>query len=88
MNGALTLHRSVLWVGRHAKTAMIASYDLDGTPLESHFHFRDEEAGRSSVAGLAVDADHRVWVAVQLPTRGSVVYQPFSQKVLFLFLLF
>lgn len=80
MNGALTLHRSVLWVGRHAKTAMIASYDLDGTPLESHFHFRDEEAGRSSVAGLAVDADHRVWVADQAAGKLRA-FTPFGVEV-------
>lgn len=63
MHGSLALHQGVLYVGRCAKTARVAAYDLDGHRLESGFTFRDEDAGRSMAAGLAVDEDHRVWVA-------------------------
>lgn len=62
-HGSLALRQGVLYVGRHAKTAWVAAYDLDGRPLGTCFSFRDERAGRSSVTGLAVDDDHRVWVA-------------------------
>lgn len=63
MQGGLTFHAGVLWVGRHALTAEVASYDLDGRPLETSFKFRDERVGRSSVLGLDVDSDRRIWVA-------------------------
>lgn len=63
MHGSLALHQGVLYVGRHAKTAWVATYDLDGHALQTSFAFRDEHVGRSSVGGLDVDADHRVWVA-------------------------
>jgi len=57
------LKKGVLYVGRHAKTATISSFDLDGHPLETQFSFRDYEGGRSSAAGLAIDDDYRIWVA-------------------------
>lgn len=63
MHGSLALHRGVVYVGRCAKTAWVATYDLDGHRLEGGFAFRDAVSGRSSAAGLAVDADRRVWVA-------------------------
>jgi hypothetical protein len=63
MHGALALSAGVLYVGRSAKTATVQAHDLDGRALGTCFEFRDEERGRSSVAGLDVDADHRVWVA-------------------------
>lgn len=63
MQGCLRLHSGVLYVGRHALTAEVASYDLDGRPLETRFRFRDEAVGRSSADGLDVDADRRIWVA-------------------------
>jgi len=63
MQGSLCLKNGVLYVGRHAKTASVASYDLDGHALETRFTFRDEGTGRSSASGLSVDDDHRIWVA-------------------------
>lgn len=63
MHGSLAHHNGVLYVGRHAKTAWVRAFDLDGRPLETSFSFRDEAAGRSSVDALAVDEDHRLWVA-------------------------
>jgi len=62
VQGSLCFRNGVLYVGRHAKTAQVASYDLDGHRLETSFSFR-EEGGSSSASGLAVDDDHRVWVA-------------------------
>ena len=63
MNGSLALHRSLLYVGRHDKTARVRVYDLDGHERVEGFAFRDEGVGRSEVRGLAVDDDRRVWVA-------------------------
>lgn len=63
MSGRLALARRVLWVGRHAGAAHLRPYDLDGRALAAGFSFRDEEAGGSSVDGLAVDADRGLWVA-------------------------
>jgi len=50
-------------VGRSAKTATVQAFDLDGRALGPSITFRDPARGRSSVAGLDVDADRRVWVA-------------------------
>ena len=63
MQGSLRLHAGVLYVGRHAMTAEVTSHDLDGRALETRFSFRDEAAGRSSVDGIDVDADRRLWIA-------------------------
>ena len=63
MNGAIAYAHGVLYVGRSAKTATVEAFDEGGRPLAARFTFRDADVGRSSVAGLDVDADHRVWVA-------------------------
>jgi sugar lactone lactonase YvrE len=63
VHGSLALTKGIVYVGRCAKTAWVATFDVDGQRLEGGFEFRDDEAGRSSVSGLAVDEDHRVWVA-------------------------
>ena len=63
MQGALAHRNGVLYVGRHAKTAWVRAFDLDGRPLETSFSLRDEVVGRSSVEALAIDEDHRLWLA-------------------------
>lgn len=63
MHGSLALHQGVLYVGRWEKTAHVRAFDLDGRPLGPAFSFRDAELGRSAAAGIAVDPDHRIWVA-------------------------
>lgn len=63
MQGSLRLHGGVLFVGRQNLTAEVATYDLGGRPLETRFTFRDEAVGRSSVSGMDVDADRRLWIA-------------------------
>ncbi len=63
MHGSLALARGVVYVGRCAQRAWVVPYDLDGHPLEGGLSFCDEVGGRSSAAGLAVDDDHRIWVA-------------------------
>ncbi len=63
MQGSLRLHGGVLFVGRQNLTAEVATYDLGGRPLETRFTFRDEAMGRSSVSGMDVDADRRLWIA-------------------------
>lgn len=55
-------------MGRCARQAWVATYDLDGHRLEGGFAFEGEE-GPASAAGLAVDGDHRVWVADGLGGR-------------------
>lgn len=63
MQGSLALHRGILYVGRHEKTAHVATFDLDGRPMDAGFSFRDAAVGRSTAAGIAVDDDRHVWVA-------------------------
>lgn len=63
MSGALTQKGGVLFVGSHARTARLRTHDLDGRRLAGGFTFRDSERERSSVEGIAVDEDRRLWVA-------------------------
>jgi hypothetical protein len=62
-HGSLCLRNGVLYVGRHAQTAHVAAYDLDGNALGIGFSVRGPGGGRAAAAGIAVDDDHRVWVA-------------------------
>ncbi len=80
MHGSVCVKNGVVYVGRHAKTASVRSYDLDGHPLETSFAFRDPEAGRSAASGLAVDDDHRIWVADH-PARRLRGFTLFGQEV-------
>jgi len=61
VHGSLCVKNSIVYLGNHAKTATVRTYDLDGHRLESGFSFGGTEG--ACVAGLAVDDDHRVWVA-------------------------
>jgi hypothetical protein len=63
MTGSLAYSRGVLYVGGEERTAHVRSFDLDGRELEAAFSFRGSEDGAASVSGLAVDEDHRLWVA-------------------------
>lgn len=81
MQGALAHRNGILYVGRHAKTASVRCYDLDGHPLEGGFDFRDAGSGRSSVSGLAVDEDHRVWVADE-PAGRVRLFTLFGRELL------
>ncbi|MCZ6598652.1 MAG: hypothetical protein O7B99_13520 [Planctomycetota bacterium] len=63
MQGSLALHRGVLYVGRHEKTAHVSTWDLDGMSRGASFSFRDPALGRASAMGIAVDDDRRVWLA-------------------------
>lgn len=63
MRGSLSLKDGVLYVGSEEKTAHVALYDLDGRRLEPGFSFRGPGGVAAAVDGLAVDADHRVWIA-------------------------
>lgn len=80
MQGSLKLHSGVLYVGWHALTAEVASFDLDGRPLETRFRFKDESAGRSSVDGIDMDGDHRLWVA-DAAARRVRCFTLFGQEV-------
>ncbi len=63
MQSSLALSRGTLFVGVHAKTAHVHSFDLGGRALGTSFSFRDARAGRSAVAGLALDDDRSLWIA-------------------------
>jgi len=80
MQGSLSLARGLLWVGRHAKTAEVRAFDLDGRLSFEGFAFRDPHIGRSSVAGLAVDGDRHVWVADE-PADRVRVFSVFGREV-------
>lgn len=80
MHGALAHRNGILYVGRHAKTAGVRCYDLDGHALDGGFDFRDG-SGRSSVSGLAVDEDHRVWVADE-PAGRVRLFTLFGRELL------
>lgn len=80
MHGNLCHRAGVLYVGRHRRDAWVAAYDLDGRPLRSGFRFLDEVAGRSAVRGLAIDGDHRLWVA-DAPAGQLRAFTLFGQQV-------
>ena len=63
MHGSLAYSEGVLWVGRHARTAHVAAYDLDGHALGPRFSFRGADGARASIGGLCVDSDRTLWIA-------------------------
>lgn len=80
MQGSLALHRGVLYVGRHAKTATVQAFDLDGHELSEGFSFRDARIGRSVAAGLSVDDERRVWVA-DTPSSRVRTFTVFGREI-------
>jgi hypothetical protein len=80
MNGSLALARGILYVGVQAKTARVLRFDRGGRRLAGGFSFRDAGAGRSTVSGLAVDGDERVWVA-DTPGNCVRVFSAFGREV-------
>lgn len=63
MHGSLAYSDGVLWVGRHARTAHVAAYDLDGHRLGPAFTFAGADGSRATVHGLCVDSDRTLWIA-------------------------
>ena len=64
MNGGLCLRAGVLYVGRHADTAHVRTFDLDGRALGTGFGFRSpDDAGGARISGLDVDRDRTIWIA-------------------------
>jgi hypothetical protein len=64
VHGRLALKGGILYVGRHtARAGFVRPFDLDGHALGPGFPVRGVDGGRASIAGLAVDDDHRIWVA-------------------------
>jgi hypothetical protein len=62
-HGALALANGVLWVGRHAGTAHVRPYDLDGRALADGFSFRGPHGDACELGGFDVGPDHEIWVA-------------------------
>ncbi len=82
MHGGLSLRNGVLYVGRHAETAHVRAYDLDGRALHPGFSFRAEDGGAGArVSGLAVDRDHTLWVADSAAGRVRA-FSVFGREVL------
>jgi len=63
MHGSLCLKNGILYVARHAVTAHVRPYDLDGHPLGPGFSFRGAGDRAASASGIDLDEDHRVWIA-------------------------
>jgi hypothetical protein len=63
MNGSLALRNGVLHVARHARSAEIRTYDMDGGRIGDGFSFAGLSGRPASALGIAVDADMRIWVA-------------------------
>lgn len=72
MHGSVCIRNGIVYVGNHARTATVRTFDLDGHRLESGFSFGAAAHGAlgASATGLTVDDDHRVWVAD--PVGGCV----------------
>lgn len=70
MHGSLALKSGLLYVGTHARTGSVRVYDFDGQPLGEGFRFAGADGGPASIAALAIDADHRLWIAD--PDAGRV----------------
>jgi hypothetical protein len=63
MRASLALHQGTLWIARLESGWRVVPHDLDGRALARGFAVPPEPGLRARVEALAVDADHRVWVA-------------------------
>ena len=69
--GSLALFEGVLYWGLdRGREAAVRAHDLDGHPLEVELGPRPGAAASTSVSGLAVDPDRRLWLA---DTRAGLV---------------
>lgn len=60
--GALCLRKGVLYVSRCDQTGYVRPYDLDGRALSAGFAFRGRDGTPWNLGGIAVDADHQIWI--------------------------
>ena len=74
MHGSLALKGGILHVASAAAPARVRPYDLDGRALGPGFAIGGVDGARPSIAGLAVDVDHRLWIA----DRGSARVRAFT----------
>jgi len=63
MHGSLALFEGVLYVGSETRAAEVRAFDLDGHELARVARFTGEDDGAAAASGIAVDQDHRLWVA-------------------------
>jgi hypothetical protein len=80
MLGSLAQHHGVLYVARHARNAEVRTYDFDGARIGEGFFFGGQGGGRASADGIAVDADHRIWVA-DSASRAVRVFTVFGAEL-------
>lgn len=80
MPGSLAYSKGVLYVGTEEKTAHVRSFDLGGRELDAGFSFRGPEDSAASAAGIALDEDHRIWVADSVGGR-LCVFSLFGEEV-------
>lgn len=63
MHGSLALFEGVLYVGSEARAAEVRAFDLDGRELALVARFEGEDGRAAAASGIAVDQDHRLWIA-------------------------
>jgi len=69
MSGSLDLHEGVLYVGTEVRAAEVRAFDLDGRELAVVARFAGDAHGAAAASGLAVDDDHRLWIADSIGER-------------------
>jgi hypothetical protein len=52
-----------LWIAHGVSSTHLAPFDLDCKRIGPGFRLRGSDGGGTDVRGIAIDADHRVWVA-------------------------
>ncbi|MCA8979189.1 MAG: hypothetical protein KDC14_04115 [Planctomycetes bacterium] len=80
MHGSLALFEGVLYVGSEARAAEVRAFDLDGRELAHVVTFEGEDGGAAAASGIAVDEDHRLWVADAIGER-LLAFSLFGQRL-------
>ena len=62
MSGALAAKSGVVWVARERRAGGVRAYDFDGRRVAVEFPVPPLRATRTTITGLAVDADRRLFV--------------------------
>jgi hypothetical protein len=62
MSGRLAAHGGVVWVARERRAGGVRAFDFDGRPVADEFVVQPLRATRTTIVGLAVDADRRLFL--------------------------
>ncbi len=63
MRASLALSRGTVWLARPLDGGRVVPFDLGGRALGDGFAVAAEAGRRARITSIAVDADHRVWLA-------------------------